>query len=210
METTRIRKVKRPSGASGLWSAYVLYEDAYGVWLFSPQGTLFRAEQDGRVVGICEVGQGDRRSGVDVLHLVPRQGWWFAHIYDVNRSELFRWPGTTEPQDPRSRAVAIDVCRPAQYSAGTWTYVDLEIDLLADGFGTVVIEDEDEFEERRGSGVISVSEASEARDATVRVAECLKRCDEPFGHLAWRRMDAALGLNLLPIRELPPLSSPAI
>jgi hypothetical protein len=41
-----IRKQKRPD-SSGFWGAYKTGEDAFGVWLFTPRGSLYRGEKGG-------------------------------------------------------------------------------------------------------------------------------------------------------------------
>lgn len=203
METTLIRKVKRPSGATGLWAAYVLDEDEHGLWLFSPKGSTFRAEQNGRVLGVCEVGQGARAAGVAVMQLVPRHAWWIAHVYGEHEPELFTWPSSATPGKPGRRAVAIDICQPPTHLEGAWTYVDLELDLLADAAGAVFVDDEDEFKDRCDAGVISASDETSARAATSEMEARLRACDEPFNQLSWERFDSALAMNLPPLRSLP-------
>ena len=56
LETVFVRKMKRPVG-SGVWSAYVLAHDAYGLWLHSPVGSLYRGE-DGRTTERGRTGPG--------------------------------------------------------------------------------------------------------------------------------------------------------
>lgn len=203
LEQRLIRKTKRPSGASGLWSAYVIDEDADGTWLFSPTGSRFRAEQDGRVLGECEVGQGHLEAGFAVLHLVPARGeWWFAHIYGAHDPRLFLWPTDVSITQPGRRAVSIDICRPPAIVGRTWSYVDLEIDLLSDGAGTVITADEDEFADAIAAKVITAPEATAATVATDDVRGRLEALTEPFRNVAWDKFADALALDLDPI-ELP-------
>ena len=94
------------------------------------------------------------------------------------------------------------VSQPPSVVDGAWTYVDLELDLLSDAAGTVVVDDEDEFDERCDAGVISASDAQHARTATSEMHARLAACDEPFGALAWERLRAALELDLAPLTSL--------
>jgi len=92
------------------------------------------------------------------------------------------------------------VCRPPVLVDGTCTYVDLELDPFSDGAGLVLIDDQDEFEERCDQGVISAAEAAAAISATREVEQRLRACHEPFGALAWEYMAAALDLGLPPLQ----------
>lgn len=85
--------------------------DVFGLWLFTPQGSLFRAEVDGAITE-CEVGQGMRSTGLAVLHLIPLSGWWMA-----------QWTAEGE------RAfIRVEVCTPPAVVGGEWQFVDLELD----------------------------------------------------------------------------------
>jgi hypothetical protein len=130
-----VRKRKRPSG-TGTWGAYVIGDDVHGTWLFSPKGSLFRGEKGGKLVGVVEVGQGQRDAGCDVLHLVPRgSNWWFA-----------AWGNFDD-------TLTVDICLPMTFDGTTWEYVDLEIDLWANPFtGEFGVADEDEFDEACAAG----------------------------------------------------------
>jgi hypothetical protein len=145
MTTTVIRKIKRPDGV-GRWSAYVVSEDTYGLWLYSPKGTIYRG-RSGRSSTRLEVGQGDRQAGQHVMHLVPRQAWWIA-----------AW--TTEGP---SAGIAVDVCTPPELKDGEWHYCDLELDPLAYLDGRVEILDENELQMACAIGLITEAEAAQAR-----------------------------------------------
>ena len=117
-ETAVIRKVKRPEGM-GRWPVYVMDRDCYGLWLFSPRGTIFRG-QFGSTIGECEVGQGDREAGLDVMHLIPNSAWWTA-----------AWcRGHGIP-------ISVDICTPPKRVDGEWSYFDLELDPVAFADGRV-------------------------------------------------------------------------
>jgi hypothetical protein len=187
----------------GVWAGYVIGEDEHGVWLFTPAGSRYQAEHNGTVIGVCEVGQGSRPAGSAVMQLLPRSGWWVAHVYGVHDPDLFAWPVELHGDRRGERAVAVDVCRPAVHRAGIWTYVDLELDVLGNGAGGVIIEDEDEFADACAAGVISTAEAVAARATAGELAAWLTEGVEPFGRRAWQRWESALALGLEPLTELP-------
>lgn len=176
-----IRKIKRPEGI-GRWPVYEISKDSHGLWLFSPQGTIYRG-QAGADVGECEVGQGNRQEGMPVLHLIPNTAWWIA-----------AWCPDY---------ISLDICTPPRFIDGEWCYTDLELDLTAYSDGRVEIEDEDEFVAACDAGLIPHEEEIQARIATEEMARCLQNRTEPFGHVGWDRLDEVQGLSLSPIRVLP-------
>lgn len=187
-DTTVIRKIKRPEGI-GRWPAYVVNEDQYGRWLFSPKGTIYRG-QSGEESSECEVGQGSGPAGIPVLHLIPDREWWVAAWFDEPAS----W-------------IAVDICIPARFRDEEWCYVDLELDPFAHADGTVGLHDEDEFATAWRSGVISDAEATEARAAARTIDEALRSRAEPFGRLGWDRLEWARDLSLPPITMLAHVST---
>jgi Protein of unknown function (DUF402) len=142
---TIIRKVKRPDGI-GRWPAFVVSEDSFGVWLYSPKGTIYRGRA-GSIITECEVGQGHRAEGRPVLHLVSRAAWWIAAwCFDGDRP-----------------VISVDICTPATLIDGEWHYVDLELDPHVFGDGRVEVLDEEEFRAACEAGLITPTEAIEAR-----------------------------------------------
>lgn len=185
MRTTVIRKIKRPKGFAR-WSAYEFARDIFGLWLFNPQGSLFRAEVDG-VITECEVGQGRRSTGLAVLHLIPSSGWWMA-----------QWTAEGE------RAfISVEVCTPPVVVGGEWQFVDLELDPYRGPDGCVTVDDEDEFVVACEAGLISPGEAAAARAAAAEVAGWLDGGVEPFGQVGWEKLGDAVDLHLAPLTELP-------
>jgi len=178
--TTIIRKIKRPEGIAR-WSVYIIKEDHYGLWLYSPKGTLFRS-QKGSVIGECEVGQGNRDTGLHVMHLIPNEYWWIAAWYLDH--------------------ITIDICTPPTCIDGEWHYTDLELDPIAFPDGRIIVEDEDEFNDACNKGLIPPNEAIEARTATTTVVKHLCHQTEPFGQVGWHMLNQAISLSLPPIREL--------
>jgi hypothetical protein len=184
LETVFVRKLKRPVG-SGVWSAYVLAEGAYGLWLHSPAGSLYRGE-DGRTTGLCEVGQGDRDAGRPVVRLIPPAGWWIA-----------TWSG-----DDAELPITVDICTPAALVGPEWTYTDLELDPYLTDAGSVRTDDWDEFLAACESGSISPAEQVAARKATAEIEHLLRQQVEPFGEIGYGRLDAALVMALQPLTDL--------
>ncbi|HVF12865.1 MAG TPA: DUF402 domain-containing protein [Actinomycetota bacterium] len=136
-----------------------------------------------------EVGQGTREEGLDVMHLIPHEGWWVAAWWELS--------GT--------RQITIDVCTPPELSSAEWKYVDLELDPYWTSKGAAGIADRDEFEAECDSGIISPSEAAASRQAAADLLACLKDGIEPFGKEGWSRYENAIALDLAPLRDLPPL-----
>ena len=181
-----IRKRKRPSG-SALWPTYRTGQDRFGTWLFTPQGSYFRAEKNG-AVGCCNVGS-PVGPGIAVMHLVPRTGWWIATFWDQDEP---RW------------SVTVDICTPPRLSDGVLTYIDLELDILVGrGTGDAQIVDEDEFAAACDGGSIPPAEAPAARQTANEIALLAGHGAPPFADTGARRLHAARELRLLPIRRLP-------
>jgi hypothetical protein len=184
LATVFVRKLKRPAG-SGVWPAYVLAEDAYGLWLHSPAGSLYRGE-DGRTTGLCEVGQGDRDAGRPIVQLIPPAGWWIA-----------TWSG-----DDAELPVTVDICTPPALAGPEWTYTDLELDPCRTYAGAVRTDDWDEFVAACDSGLIPRAEQVAARKATAEIEHLLRQRVEPFGEIGSGRLDTALAMVLPPLTDL--------
>ena len=165
-----IRKVKRGKG-NGLWGSYVVEQDEAGTWLFTPSQSLYRGTS-GDQVSFCYAGQPDP-PGAPVMHLIPRNGWWFARWQDVE-------PGAH---------VAIDICTPSSRDGDTWSYDDLELDLFKFTDGRFGVVDEDEFEEARRDGYITQAEAEVCRETVTDIWERLRAGDEVFDRLGWEKLD---------------------
>jgi len=184
LRTTVIRKIKRSKGFAR-WSAYEFERDGFGLWLFTPQGSLFRAEVDGAITE-CAVGQGTRPAGLAVLHLIPLSGWWMA-----------QWTAEGE------RAfISVEVCTPPAAVGGEWQFVDLELDPYRGPDGRVAVDDEDEFVAACEAGVISPGEAAAARAAAAEVAGWLDGGVEPFGQVGWEKLRNAVDRGLAPLTWL--------
>ncbi len=186
LKATYIRKEKRPNG-SGFWGAYRTAEDEFGVWLFTPRGSLYRGECGGSVV-YCNVGS-PQGPGIPVIHLVPREAWWMATFWAPNEVD---W------------SVTFDVSTPPRFDGVTWTYVDLELDVLVNrATSHIHVDDEDEFRAAVDLALISPDEAAFAKRAVDQIRELLSWPADPLGHAGDARLTDALTLGLDPIRQLP-------
>ena len=185
MNTTVIQKIKR-SKWFARWSAYAFPRDTFGLWLFTPPGSLFRAEVDGTITE-CEVGQGTRPVGLAVLHLIPLSGWWMAQ-WTVEGEQSF---------------ISVEICTPPALVDNEWHFVDLEFDPYCESDGCVVVDDEDEFVAACEAGLITPREAHAARAVATEVAGRLEDGAEPFGQVGWGKLREAVDLGLAPLTWLP-------
>ena len=183
-----IRKIKRSKGFAR-WSAYEFDRDGFGLWLFTPPGSLFRAEVGGTVAE-CEVGQGTRPAGLAVLHLIPLFGWWMAQ-WTAEGVGVF---------------VSVEVCTPPALLGGEWRFVDLELDPYRGPDGRVVVDDEDEFVAACAAGSMTPKEAAAARAAADEVEGWLTGSVEPFGQVGLEKLRDAAQRGLAPLRGLPQAS----
>jgi len=181
-----IRKQKRPDGC-GFWGAYNTGEDAFGVWLFTPRGSLYRDEKAG-CTAYCYVGSPER-PGLPVMHLVPRAAWWVA---------TFSAPAEV----PWS--LTFDIATPPHLAGSVWSYTDLELDVRVEALtGSLQLEDEDEFVAACADGTISSTEAEAARLAADDITTLVRRRKGEFGRTGAARLLDALTQGLPPITVLP-------
>ncbi|MBA2608735.1 MAG: DUF402 domain-containing protein [Actinobacteria bacterium] len=179
MERALIRKIKRP-GPISTWAGHVVSDDEFGLWVFSPNGTMVHTDNDG-VATIKLFGNGH---GPGVLCLLPSDEWWLGCWW------------TREPGEPR---LAIDACTPPVLIDGIWTWIDLELDVFRDSDGVAVIEDEDEFDDAVAAGHIPPDEQREALAITAAMERQLRERVPPFDETGWRRHDEAAALGLPPL-----------
>jgi len=185
LENFFIRKRKRPDG-SGFWGAYLIGEDELGTWLFTPRGSLYRAEAEGRVAFCC-VGKPDA-PGMPVMHLVAPGAWWIA---------MFR------PADEVQELVSIDIALPPRLARSVWEYFDLELDVWVAHDREIHIQDQDEFDEACRLGHITPAEADGARAATDRIVADLKDPARTLVDAGVSRLRSAMTMDFPPIRDLP-------
>ena len=170
MEVGAFRKVKR-SGYSGVHNAYILSEDAFGLWAWTPVGTVIRWTENGeeRLVPLPH--------SPGYLRLIPRHTWWIASW----------WPDGN---------VFIDTVTPVDQANGTWSWVDLVLDVRRTPDGAVFLEDEDEFEDACTAGHINEAERRAAEAAGAQLVDWLTTRTPPFDDTGWQRFEEAASLTL--------------
>lgn len=160
-----------------LWRAYVIEEDGYGTWLYTPEGSIVRGAR-GREVESSYVGLPDN-PGLHVLHLVPTTGWWFG----------------TWANDGIGQRVAVDICTPPVLASGEWVYDDLELDVYRRGLLLDVL-DKDEFNESCAAGHIGLEEAEACRETATELHRRLRDGDDLFDSIGWDRLHSVVELGL--------------
>ena len=110
------------------------------------------------------------------LILIPHRQWWTA------------WMPACNPDFD----LYVDIATPTRTVAGTWSMVDLDLDVVRSHDGSVRVEDEDEFEQRRHRYPDHV--VSNARAAAEAVLTAAADRRPPFGREAeqWSARWAAL------------------
>lgn len=182
MQTVAIRKQKRPVG-SGSWSGFVVDEDRYGAWVFTPAHSMF-VGYDGIRHTSCEVAQDSTGAGRDSLVLLPRDRWFVAHFVDGD-----------------DLLVHVDISTPPHRVGTTWIYDDLELDPFLTVSGEFGIEDEGEFEQSWYAGLISADEREFATLTAAWLAESIGHPDAPLVALGRSRLEKARTLGLRPLVE---------
>jgi hypothetical protein len=182
-----IRKVRRAKNVCR-WPAYVVSEDSHGQWLYSPKGTIHQCRA-GSEIRACKVGGGPDGPGVHVMHLMPCAAWWAAAWHYGRRGDEV--------------SISVDICTPPARIDDEWCYTDLKLDPYAFADGRVMVDDEDEFAAACETGLISRTEALEARAAATVVEGYLRDHTEPFGLVGWSKLHAAMSLSLPPVTVLP-------
>jgi predicted RNA-binding protein associated with RNAse of E/G family len=80
--------------------------------------------------------------------------------------------------------LTIDVCTPPTFSGGTWSFVDLELDLFRAADGRAGIVDQGEWELLAESGLISEEVVRTADEAAETLLSLVEGRTEPFGSAA--------------------------
>lgn len=184
MRTVFIRKVKRGKG-DGLWGSYIVDRDEFGLWLYTPQGSLYRGT-NGSDVSVCHAGRPEP-PGASVIHLIPTTGWWFA-----------RWQGVET-----GAHVAIDICTPSSFAEDLWTYDDLELDLFKFRDGRFGVVDEDEFDEAIRSGHISAHEVQMSLETVAMLEARLAAGDDLFDIGGWENLEHYSQQSFEPLIDFP-------
>ncbi|WP_114424290.1 DUF402 domain-containing protein [Nocardioides houyundeii] len=122
-----------------VYDALWLGSDEHGDWVGVPTGTRFA--RPGR----------ELTAGSDQVVLVPAPSYgvrpgWLATFHQAGGAV---WAGEPSPPEPVAAAprvaTYVDMTTPAQWHGATLRAVDLDLDVVQDVAGTVVVDDEDEF-----------------------------------------------------------------
>lgn len=174
-----IRKVKRPDG-NQLWGSYLVDDDEWGAWLYTPKGSLARGTKNGKTT-VGSAGE-PTPPGIPVIHLVPRgEEWWFA-----------RWQIGTSGVS----SLAVDVCLPPQLHENEWSYVDLELDLFKSSDGIVGVFDQNDFDEAVAAGHIDSEVATRAVQVAAALEQRIVGGDDLFDQVGWAQYEKCVGLTL--------------
>ncbi|HJU52286.1 MAG TPA: DUF402 domain-containing protein [Acidimicrobiia bacterium] len=141
-----------------------LGEDAYGTWLFTPEGSVAQRGSEPPI-----------SLATGFVGLVPPNAWWMAEFY---------W-------NHPSYEVYVNISTPVDRDGDRMTSIDLDLDIIRRLDGTVEILDEDEFLEHSIRYAYPPELIGSARRAAERAAEALFDGDEPYGWAMREWLEAA-------------------
>lgn len=151
---------------SARYEGLAMGEDALGTWVGVPAMTFVRKKDR----------WGRFREGF--VTCVPRDTWWVASFY----------------RDHPTIHMYVDVIAPATFDDGQIRFVDLDLDVVKLHDGTVRVEDEEEFEERRVALGYPEDVVLRARRTAQQLVGAMLTGEEPFATAgdAWlgRLLDA--------------------
>lgn len=151
------------------WQFEMLFlaEDDWGVWLWSPPGTVAqRGDDEPKTFHHTNV------------KLIRPDAWWTAIWNDGKRFDLY-----------------VDIITPAVWDGDRVSMIDLDLDVERTIEGVVSILDEDEFADHQVTLEYPAHLISGARRAADDVAEQVAAGAEPFVATAARWMQIAQGLR---------------
>lgn len=163
MDPVTVQFYKNPRVLHWGFAGFLLGEDEHGRWVSLPRGS--------------DRWKGEtwwRPTQEDAVQCFPHEGWWVLHY--------------NGPVRPVSHFV--DIATQPTLVHGRFEMIDLDLDLVVRVDGTVEVEDEDEFEVNQVSLGYSQDMISRARTETERLAELLRRREEPFFEVADRWLQA--------------------
>jgi hypothetical protein len=163
MDPVTVQFYKSPRAPHWGFAGYLIGEDEHGHWVGLPQGSdRWKGETAWRP------------TQEDAVQCFPHDGWWVLHYNGPVRPVTHFVDITTQPT----------------LSHGRFEMIDLDLDVVVLADGTVEIEDEDEFEVNQVSLGYSQETIQKAEAETQRVAELLRRREEPFFDVAkqWLQM----------------------
>lgn len=142
-----------------------LGEDDHGVWLAGPLGTTVQRGSEPA-----------RQMRRPFVQLITPDRWWTA---------LFNGPG-----DGSDMPVYVDVTTVARWQGdGRVEMVDLDLDVVRRGDGSVYVDDEEEFEDHRLSLHYPERLVASARSAAARLVLDLENRTPPFDGTGMRWLE---------------------
>jgi uncharacterized protein len=162
-ETVHVRYGKWGGGRHYEFTMSRLGEDEHGVWLGAPEGTTIRRP-----------GQVFPSTTEWVTCFAPRAGWT-ASFYPRDRHEIATYVDiTTVPQWSRDDALVVV------------SMVDLDLDVVLGTDGSLLIDDEDEFQEHRRSLGYPADVVGHAETTCSAVFDAIAAADEPYRSVGQR------------------------
>ena len=167
LQPVTVQFLKNPDLLHWGFEAFRLGEDEHGIWVWVPAGST-------RWKGT----ESYPPTPADAVFCAPHEGWWhlhyngadakFSHFVDITTTP--RWVG-----DDR------------------YEMIDLDLDVVVDQAGAIVVEDEDEFEEHQVLYSYSHDMIARALSETRLVVTALEQRAEPFFEVAaeWLRRGRA-------------------
>lgn len=146
--------LKNPDILHWGFEAELLGEDEYGRWMSLPKGSKrWKGEE---VV---------RPSAEDAVLCAPHDGWWHLH-YNGDHTQFSHF---------------VDIVTPPRWiGPHRYEMIDLDLDVIRSHDGTVVVDDEDEFEIHQVQYGYSDEMIERAVGETAWVVKALEARNEPF------------------------------
>ncbi len=170
MRQVTVQFFKNPDRIHWGFEARYLGRDEWGDWMAVPTGSKrWKGEQAATAT---------RKNAV---FCAPRDGWWHLH-YGGPAAETY--------------SAFVDIVTPPVWvSANRYEMIDLDLDVTLGVDGTIVIEDEDEFEVHQIEYGYTPEMVRRASEEANRVFEALQERQEPFFEVAqeWLRRVRAPG-----------------
>jgi len=155
MRSVTVQFLKNPDITHWGFETTYLGEDEFGHWMAVPQGTVrWKGEQSVHPT---------RR---DAVFCAPRDQWWHLH-YEGPASHNY--------------SAFIDIATPPRWvSENRYEMIDLDLDVGLTIDGSVVIEDEDEFEIHQIKYGYTKEMIRRALEETSSIVSALESNEEPF------------------------------
>jgi uncharacterized protein len=172
-ESVHLRFTKWGGGPHWEFAATVIDEDEHGIWVYSTPGT--RVTRPGH----------DFAAPVDWVSLLPHERPWAASFYES--------PGHTR--------IYVDMCTVPVWDDAVVTMVDLDLDVILLAEGSLILDDEDEFDEHRVALAYPQDVVELARQSAQQVLTAVGDGVEPFltvGHTRLAQARSGVGVDRRP------------